>query len=254
MGKGVWLCLVAVLFTTATASARWFGTEFSAVAVQRGPQQPLMTGKMYVGEERVRTEFQQNGHTIVQILSPQQQLAWVLMPERKSYMQQPLPPMAIGPMTQREESDPCAGHPSAQCRRLGTETLGGREAVKWSFEDPEVPQPVNGAIWVDAEHGFSVRHDMGGRTVFQLHYLQDETIAGRQTEKWRMELTGPNGAKMQSTQWYDPELNLAIRQAMPGGYVRELKDIEIAEQPEALFQIPENYQRVQAPAPGTGQR
>ena len=60
---------------------------------------------------------------------------------------------------------------------------------------------------------------------------------------------------MQSTQWYDPELQIAIREELSGGYFRELRDIRVAPQPDHLFTVPADYQRVtreqtQRAAPG----
>ncbi|MGB5534442.1 MAG: hypothetical protein WBN08_00955, partial [Thiogranum sp.] len=49
---------------------------------------------------------------------------------------------------------------------------------------------------------------------------------------------------MQSTRWYDPELQIAIREELSGGYFRELRDIRVAPQPDHLFTVPADYQRV----------
>ena len=41
-----------------------------------------------------------------------------------------------------------------------------------------------------------------------------------------------------ATQWYDPELKIAIREELPGGYIRELRDIKTGKQEKDLFEIP----------------
>ena len=74
--------------------------------------------------------------------------------------------------------------------------------------------------------------------------MGDETLHGRATERWEMKTTPPDGESKQSTQWYDPELQIAIREELSGGYFRELRDIRVARQPDHLFTVPANYQRV----------
>ena len=58
---------------------------------------------------------------------------------------------------------------------------------------------------------------------------------------------------MQSIQWYDKQLKMVIREELPGGYVRELRNIKLAKQPKELFSIPAGYQRRdEPPAPSVG--
>ena len=74
--------------------------------------------------------------------------------------------------------------------------------------------------------------------------MGDETLHGRATERWEMKNSQPDGESITSTQWYDPELQIAIREELSGGYFRELRDIRVAPQPDHLFTVPANYQRV----------
>ena len=61
---------------------------------------------------------------------------------------------------------------------------------------------------------------------------------------------------MQTTQWYDRELQIAMREELPGGYFRELRNIRIGPQSDALFRVPAGYRLVepqrQQPAGQTG--
>ena len=52
---------------------------------------------------------------------------------------------------------------------------------------------------------------------------------------------------MTTTQWYDPQLKIAIREELPGGYFRELRDIRVGAQSPQLFTIPAGYQLTKAP-------
>jgi len=68
-----------------------------------------------------------------------------------------------------------------------------------------------------------------------------ETLNGRTVEKWQMTLSPPGQKSQKSIRWFDLQLNLAIREEYPGGYVRELKNIRVGPQPESLFSIPAGY-------------
>jgi hypothetical protein len=60
-----------------------------------------------------------------------------------------------------------------------------------------------------------------------------------------MKTTRSDGQSMKSTQWYDPELQIAIREELPGGYFRELRSIQLGPQPDHLFSVPDGYRLVQ---------
>jgi hypothetical protein len=60
-----------------------------------------------------------------------------------------------------------------------------------------------------------------------------------------MLMTRANGEQMTSTQWYDPQLKIAIREELQGGFIRELRDIKIGKQDKKLFEIPTGYKQVE---------
>jgi hypothetical protein len=74
-----------------------------------------------------------------------------------------------------------------------------------------------------------------------------EKINGRSTEKWEISSNQPNGQKMFSRQWYDPKLKMVIREELPGGYVRELKNISVSKQSKNLFKVPSDYKKENIP-------
>jgi hypothetical protein len=77
--------------------------------------------------------------------------------------------------------------------------------------------------------------------------VANETLDGRAVEKWEMVATMPNQPETRTFQWFDPELELAVRQEYPGGFVSELKNVSVGKQPDHLFSIPAGYERVSAP-------
>jgi hypothetical protein len=87
-------------------------------------------------------------------------------------------------------------------------------------------------------------------SVSELKLVGTTVLDGRNTEHWQRSVTRPDGEQQVSQQWYDPELRIVTREELPGGLFRELKRIEVGPQPPALFTVPADYQRVEAPAPG----
>ena len=187
--------------------------EFSATMVQKAPQQDrTMETRIYVGDNVMRSEMQQDGKERVTIVDTQRRAAYLLNPAKQEYLEMQAGPQgqqggpAAGAAMDRpplpdEPGSPCRqDNPNFQCERLGTETVNGREAVKWRFTATQ-----------------------GERT-------------------------------MTSTVWIDQELRMPIRQELPGGVVSELKNIQVGEQPDSLFQVPEGYTRIEMPArQGQGQ-
>jgi hypothetical protein len=97
---------------------------------------------------------------------------------------------------------------------------------------------------MDEERHMPLREQWPDGTVTELRLLGFEKLYGRPTERWEMKTTRPDGEAMQSTQWYDPELQIAIREELAGGYFRELRNISVGPQPAHLFTVPANYQRL----------
>lgn len=76
-----------------------------------------------------------------------------------------------------------------------------------------------------------------------------ETLGDRPVEKWLTRVSRPDGQAIDAWQWFDPELQMAIREALPGGVVRELRNIQLGPQPDALFEVPSDYTRLSSPTP-----
>ena len=76
-------------------------------------------------------------------------------------------------------------------------------------------------------------------------YVAEEQLGGRKVERWRA-LQHSGSSIVESEQWYDPQLNIAIRQQAQDGSFRELRNIRLGEQPESLFVLPPGYEQVDA--------
>ena len=84
----------------------------------------------------------------------------------------------------------------------------------------------------------------------------EETVNGRKTVKWDVQLPVGKDKTIVNTMWVDPQLKWAIRYRYQNGESGELQEIKVGPQPASLFELPKDYKRQQlgqptaAPAPG----
>lgn len=216
------------------ATAGWFGADFSADTYQVSPQGQMRLGKMYVSDGRVRTEMLVRGKPMVEIIDSTRGKAWLLEPEIKTYRERPVP-------IQRKDSvkgDPCQVNTVTRCQALGKELVNGRPATKWQLQVKQQQR----LLWLDEQHHFPVQAVIDGKMVMMMRFIGKESVENRRVEKWEATEISPAGNQV-SVQWYDPELNIAIRQQAATGEIRELKNIQLGKQQESLFTLPSGYQR-----------
>ena len=239
------LSAVAILTITAPSvqGASTGQVEFSADLVQSGPQGMTSEGRIFVGRYGVRTEMSQDGKKVVQVHDKKNQVTRILFPEQRSYMEQPGPGPAPGSSGKGMVTNPCQGMPGAQCRNLGKETISGRTAVKWEVTIDQQGQTLRSTQWIDAERGMPLRQETE-RGRMELIMVGVEQLAGRKVEKWQMEISAEGQPLQTMTQWFDPQLSLAIREEFPGGMVREMRNIRVGTQDPSLFTVPSGYQKI----------
>jgi hypothetical protein len=222
--------------------------QFSAQTVQSSPDKTTRHAQIYVGDNKVRLEYQQDDQKMIQIYDMKNQRALLLMPEQRSYIQRKLPKGGIAnPMLPPTDTSPCAQMPGAECHKLGRETMYGRPVVEWEMVVKQDDQTLRSQHWIDAERNMPLRQVFPDGTVSEMRLLGKEKLHGRKTERWEITTTRPDQESMTTTQWYDPELKIAIREELPGGYFRELRNIELGPQPEDLFKVPAGYRQTTAP-------
>ncbi len=239
--------LLTAAFTVSVVQAGGDVVEFSADAYQKGPQTPSVKAKMFVGDRRVRKEYATNGQQLIEIYDAKKQRAVLLMPAQHVYMEREgAIPSLIG--ASGATKNPCHGLKAARCKKLGNASINGRNTEKWQMVMNKDGQDMTAHYWIDSERNMLIKQVLPDGTSTELKLLGKETVDGRETEKWEMVASRPQGQSMRSTQWYDPELKIAIREEMPGGYRRELKNISIGVQPKALFEIPAGYTMVKQPS------
>lgn len=247
---------LAVGLLAAVSGAVFAGPQFSAEMSQRGPQGEISVGKLFVGDKRARTELSQQGQQIIQIIDEDRGVEWMLFPDQKKYMEQPLggPGGAIPGTTRSiQTKDPCSGMPGLTCRQLGEEKISGRTAVKWEMVASHQERTMKSTQWIDKERGIPLRQEMFDGQTTEFKFVAMEELNGRRVEKWGLVVTMPGQPETRTSQWFDPELEFAVRQEFPGGMVSELKNIRVGKQPDDLFKIPAGYERMTVPQGTPGQ-
>ena len=241
--------LVFMLFTSFMAIAATGQVEFSADVIQSMPQQESRQGKIYVGNDQVRTDINVGGKTMIQIIDLKQQTAYMLDPGQKVYMERKAGPGELKPGGggPAKNSDPCAGMQNLACSRIGVEAVNGRSAEKWELENTALGQSGKMVIWLDKERHIPIRQILPDGATMEMRLVGNETLNGRTVEKWEMKATRPGGQSSIAYQWFDPELNMNIREEQPGGFVSELHNISIGKQPADLFIVPTGYKMMSMP-------
>ena len=241
--------LILLLFTSAMAIAGGGQVEFSADVIQSMPQQGSRQGRLYVGNDQVRTDITVGGKTMIQIIDIKQQTAYMIDPEQKSYMERKAGPGELNPGggAAAKDANPCSGMQNLACRRIGVESVNGRPADKWELESTAQGQSGKMVIWLDEERRIPIRQLLPDGATMEMRLVGRETLNGRTTEKWEMKATRPGGQSSVAYQWFDPELNLNIREEQPGGIISELRNISIGKQPADLFAVPPGYKVMSIP-------
>lgn len=225
--------ILLVLGMPVAASASWFGADFTADVVHQMAAQQQQ-GKMYVGHGKVRTEMHGTRGMMVEIIDPTNSSILLLDPQQMRYQQVPIP-LQVN-MDRSQRGNPCAMLPQASCQQNGSEVVNGRKAVRWqiAMDDQQATQ------WIDDEHRFAVRMAVNGDVQMEMRYQAGEQLNDRKVERWTTHYFTPQG-EVVATQWYDPQLNVAIRQQMPDGSQRELRNIRLGTPAASLFELPANY-------------
>ena len=229
------------LLLTGAVAAFEVAVEFSAEAVQRAPMSPEYHAKMYVSKDAVRTESTINDIAVVEIVNIKEQNRILFVSKEKIYMQQQRPSVDT---TKDISKSPCAKLPGTTCKKLGSETLNDRRTEKWEFSVERNGQPLRSLHWIDIENRMPIREFYPDGTVTEMTMQGKEDIQGRKTEKWAMTIMHSDGQSRTSMQWYDPELKIAIREEMEGGFIRELRNIKTGKQDRQLFYVPAGYTQV----------
>lgn len=247
-GKTILSCACGVFYSLligTSALATPASVQFSADTYQKSPQGEN-SGKIFVGDGVVRSDMTQNGQTITQIIDTQKNITWIIYPAQQSYSRfSGTGPSPVGNEQSAGERSPCQGMKGAKCSRMGEEQVNGRSAVKWRVEFSWQGKQYTSTQWIDKERGLALRSDSGTGQISEQKLIGMEKVGGRNTEKWESTVKQGNQPAQSSFRWFDPQLDLAIREEVPGKFLREMRNVRVGPQDPSLFQVPAGYKQVQ---------
>ena len=216
--------------------------EFSAEAVQRTALHGERRAQMFIGDGKVRIERLKGELAVVEIFDIQKHRAYVLVPDVKGYME---PEMSgktwVNPMLSKGQSNPCEGVEKASCKRLSSGAVFGRKATRWEMMTMKAGQSVRSLHLIDDLRKIPLHELRADGSVLEFHLVSNELLNGRKSERWEKIITATDGSKEKTTQWYDLELELSVREERANGDFRELRNIRLEPQPDYLFTVPSDY-------------
>ena len=221
--------------------------SFTADAIQlRG--KAVGHAKMFWSDGNVRFEYLDQGVPIVQIFdNREKQVIW-LDTNKKVYMQRELTEQQTVPdITDPEKKyNPCESFTDAQCTKLKSTELNGRQTDKWLITLSVGGRDQHVFQWIDQKHQILVRQENPDGSILDVNIHDDQEVNGRQVRKIDMIAIAPDGSSVHGIQWYDEELNIVVRQQTDDGSIDELRNIKVEEIDPKLFAIPEDYQSVES--------
>ncbi|HED35592.1 MAG TPA: DUF4412 domain-containing protein [Gammaproteobacteria bacterium] len=240
--------LILIFGIMSLANASVPGKEFSADAVMTIPGQQKTISKLFVGNNVVRTEVNTQNGLMVDIVFPLQGKLIKINTDLKQYVEIPIESKSADEM---KKINPCNRMQHATCTQLGEENINGRSTQKWQIISIQQGKNVRTLHWIDVDRQLAVREFFNDGSMAEMTLEKIETINNRKTEKWVRKISRPDGSIISSYQWYDPQLEISIKESLPGGYTRELKNIKIASQEADLFKIPDDYEVIRQTMPGS---
>jgi hypothetical protein len=113
-----------------------------------------------------------------------------------------------------------------------------RKYWEWLGKIPTEQLPLPG----DSRHFCAKTKDRG----VSCAKLAAESLGDRTTDKWELMITR-EGRTMKTLVWIDPKLGMPIREESSGVGAMELRNIKEGPQPDSLFEIPADFQKVEPP-------
>jgi len=233
------LIVGSTLFVIGQTDAISKTVEFSADAVINTPQQAAKKFKIFVGSKAVRREMNMNGQEVVEIVYPDQGKALLINDHMRSFKERRFPAQS-----KDDNKTPCAQINNSMCEKIGTESIDGIKTEKWQILSNENGKKMRTLHWIDVKRKLAIREFFPDGSVSELKMIKKEKINKRNVEKWERTLSRPDGKNIKSYQWYDKKLKIAIKEELPNGFSRELKNVKVGKQKDNLFELPVGYMQV----------
>lgn len=221
--------------------------SFTAETVQSHPQHGTVQGRMFVSEDGSRMETTVQGRQVVDITLPRQGIKRLLFPQERTYME------LIGPAVEQGRSvlspeNPCLLAGKGQCQKVGESRAGGAPVEQWSISPEQGQGPI--VVWWDVRRKMPLREEFPDGRVIQVTFKGQVRHDGRPVEHWETTYHAADGKTQTSTQYYDPELGMPVREEFPDGSRNELRKIRVTAPDPSWFAVPADFQRIEPPRQG----
>jgi hypothetical protein len=233
--------------TAAPAAAQNLIPAYAADAIYRTPDGTENTGRVIKSGPDMRLEFTEAGRPVVQIIRRAEGMMYVLDPSSRSYFKiQGEPDPQAGAATYEAPCD--QNVTTITCRFLGNEVTSGITAEVWEIGQPGDQSQVSRILWDGARHR-ALRQEYPDGTVMALSFQAMVQIEGRNVEHWVISVIVPGQAPLAGAWYYDPELRVELREELPSGEVRSLRNIVVGEVDPAAFAVPAGWTEIAPPQP-----
>lgn len=136
----------------ATSGIAQAPSQFSADMIMHS-QRGDMNGKMFYAGKKIRMDMQSPGGSVSNITDITAKKNYMLMHDGRMYMEHDLDqpyPIGRGPRTpvvrEFDPANPCANRSDMTCKKVGSETVNGRDCDKWEFSKGGKLEETN---WID---------------------------------------------------------------------------------------------------------
>lgn len=209
-----------------------------------GPDGSFVEGRLFVSGPQLRIETKTPTGTQISLFNRDSLRQISMDPGSRTYREtqvsEDLKPL-FGVIRCNHEL-PCIRPSASECVALGDAMVNGRLAERWLRTAGPGGYRQQ---WVDRDRGWVLRsHVPGLKAQMTLKFVGLESLEGRLVEKWERRQDIAFRPPEVSWFWYDPTLELAVREEWPGGYVQAISNIRPGPQPGWLFQVPAEYRRL----------
>ncbi len=139
---------LAIMFCLAAFVAQ--AAEFSVTMVSQAHGQS-MQGKVFFKGDKMRNEMNMGGETNITITRPDKKIVWVIMPQKKMYMEMPLTDQMHQKMMMKEPSD------RAKMKHLGAETINGFDCDKYEISTEYNGKTLKQTAWIAKKLGMPIK-------------------------------------------------------------------------------------------------
>lgn len=216
---------------------------FTATTVQTMPNVGEQRGKIFVANDGIRFEFQDNGRDVVQMIMTEKRMMRLLFPADKTFIESKSP--AETPVMNQDNPTPCPPSPALTCTKINDEKFGDIHVERWHVVIKG--NPAISTLWWDPKRKMTVRQEYPDGRVMQMNMTGTEDFYGRRTERWDISYANPNGQITNAMRLVDLDLGIIVMERSASGVTRELRDLKVVKRDAKWFDVPKDYQRIEQP-------